>query len=341
MKKIIVVFLFGNICACYATTDSLLTATQFPKTFEDLSFKSRMDVLREGYIPFEVVYDENGVCISGCAYRGITIKEDMIAVDEANEQMADLIENADDFITDENQNASTSTSTDFTEYQSDYNPSAKDWCHNGLSTKLPLRYPVDMTNFKYKITSDFGFRKIKESSSSFHPALDIGTPISTPVYATADGVVETVSRQDSPGGGGLFINIKHDRGFITQYIHLNQAFVKPGDRVRACDKIAESGNSGKSANGGSYGPHLDYRIRFNTNKNNFVDILCPCKATNRNTHNSTDNYLDMSCVHSLFNAPYKFVPYNPNSNDTKRSIWRTEHGHCMRNVYDLLPDEVK
>ena len=75
--------------------ESLLKATQFPKTIQDLSFKSRMELLADGYTPFEIVY-EDGVCVSGCAYPGITIQEDMDAVDEATEEMADLIEQQDD-----------------------------------------------------------------------------------------------------------------------------------------------------------------------------------------------------------------------------------------------------
>ena len=91
MKRIFYSFLIGFVCVAPLFADSFLTAQQFPKTFEDLSFNSRIDVLREGYLPFEVQYDDNGVCISGCAYRGITIKEDMQAVDEATEEMAELI----------------------------------------------------------------------------------------------------------------------------------------------------------------------------------------------------------------------------------------------------------
>ena len=198
-----------------------------------------------------------------------------------------------------------------------------------------------MTNFKYKITSDFGFRTSSPNGARFHPALDIGTPIGTPVYATADGVVETVARQDTPGGGGLYVNIRHDNGLITQYIHLSQALVHKGDQVRACDQIALSGNSGKSVSGGTYAAHLDYRIRFASNNNNYVDILCPCKTGNRSNNSSGNNNLNIGCAHSLFNAQYKFTPYNPNSDITKRSLWRVKYGHCMQKNTDLLPDEVR
>lgn len=305
-----------------AENEKLLQAVTFPQTFEDLSFKSRMDFLTESYAPYEIVY-ENGVCVSGCAYPGITLAEDMAAVDEATEEMADLIEEAEQDPKDEN-------------------PPATDWCHNGLSSTLPLRYPVDMTNLKYKISSDFGYRPASENGARFHPAIDIACPTGTPVYATADGVVLWAHYDKSKGGAGYNIGIQHDNNLITQYLHLSKMLVRPNQKVRACDKIALSGVSGVNVDGVPYsGPHLDYRIRFGDKQSNkFVDILCPCKiSTDVGRGESSDS--EMSCKHSLFHAPYKFSNYNPNNDVTKRSKWRVEHKHCMTKSTDLLPDETR
>ena len=316
MKGIFYSFLIGVVCVTPLFAESFLTAQQFPKTFEDLSFNSRIEVLREGYMPFEVQYDDNGVCVSGCAYRGITIKEDMEAVDEATEEMAELIE-------EENANPSAPSAPNGPVNM------ASDWCRNGKSTRLPLRYPVDMSNLKYPITSDFGFRKIKKGSN-FHPALDIGVPTGTPVYATADGVVDRVYYDNN--GGGNVIDIKHDNGIITQYLHLSKPLVSNGQKVNACQQIALSGNSGTST-----GPHLDYRVRFQSDRNKYIDILCSCKATNRNTQKSYDiNFDNASCGHSMFYNQYKFrYPSDKSSN------WRIDNGHCMTHNTDLLPDEVQ
>lgn len=370
MKKIVSAFLLGNVCVLPLYAESLLTAQQFPKTFEDLSFTSRLEVLREGYMPYEIQYDENGVCISGCAYKGITIKEDMQAVDEATEEMQELINTAiseqpsqyeepshnEEPITPSrpprphppvnNQPPSNNNPSGSNSESSNYQPPitnyGKDWCRNGLPTELPLRYPVDMSNLKYLISSDFGFRTSSPNGSSFHPAIDIGTPVGTPVYATADGVVVSVSRQTTKGGAGLYIDIKHANNLITQYLHLDTALVKKGDRVSACQQIATSGNSGKNSSGGAYAAHLDYRIRFDSYKNKYVDLLCPCKSSDKKTQATFDTNIQyMTCEHSLFYNKYKFKNYNPNSDDTKRSLWRTKHGHCMRTNTDLLPDEVK
>ena len=341
MKREFPLFLSLVIVALPAYADSFLKAQSFPKTFDDLSFVSRMEFMMDDYSLYEPEYDENGVCISGCAYPGITIKEDMDAVDFANAQMADLL----------NQNQQTTPGETsphqhepgVTPHQPDNNGGHQNtnWCNNGLSTKLPLRYPVDMSNFKYRISSDFGFRPSSSNGAEFHPALDIACPKGTPVYATADGVVDTVANQKTPGGAGWYVNIRHDNGLISQYLHLDNVLVKKGDVVKACQQIALSGNSGISKKNTPYAAHLDYRIRFSGNQNTFVDILCPCRAANRNTKESSNSNLNTGCAHSLFNANYKFQPYDPNSNDIKRSLWRVGHGHCMQTFNDLLPDEVR
>ena len=327
-----------------------LTATTFPKTLADLSFTDRLRFYYDSYLPYEVVYDENGVCVSNCAYHGITIQEDMQAVDDATDEMADLIAEYEE--AEDEEEAEDAADLDIP-YDSpplaNFPPSqqppidevtgvARNWCQNGRSTELPLRYPVDMTNFKYRIGSDFGYRPNSPNGSRFHPAVDILCPKGTPVYATADGIAY-VKREDERGGAGLYITIKHAHGLETQYLHLDKELVRDGQQVKACDKIALSGNSGKSVSGGAYGPHLDYRVRFTSARNKFVDLLCPCKVATR-SNQSSNNELNMTCKHSLFFAPYKFKKYNPNTDDTKRSLWRVNHGHCMRKNTDLLPDEV-
>ena len=350
MKKISALFVLGIVQS--AAGESLLSAQSFPKTFEDLSFSSRTEVLRQGYMPYAIEYDENGVCVKGCAYKGITIKEDMVAVDEANEEMANLIATQvtqpepqpNNHLQPPRNDYAEPTESSEDEYVSPL-PSVtpwappQNWCRNGLSYKLPLRYPIDMTDFRYRISSDFGFRKYKNSEGkivqSFHPAIDISCPVGTPVYATADGVVEAAGWD--PYGGGNYISIKHDNGLITLYMHLSKIEVSKGQSVSACDKIALSGNTGRST-----GAHLDYRVRFQGEKNKYIDILCPCKASNKDTQQSYNtNTQSMTCEHSLFYNYYKFKPYNINSDDTKRSQWRVKHGHCMVNPNDLLPDEVR
>ena len=66
---------------------SFLSPVSFPKTFNDLSFTDKMAVLADGYADFDPEYDENGICVSGCAYKGIKLEDELRAI-ERNTQAA-------------------------------------------------------------------------------------------------------------------------------------------------------------------------------------------------------------------------------------------------------------
>lgn len=114
------------------------------------------------------------------------------------------------------------------------------------------------TPIVYKgITSKFGYRihptlRRKE----FHRGIDMKAKMKTPVYATADGIVEYSGYHKKSGFGNLVI-LQHNYGFRTYFGHLNKVVVKSGKFVKKGDLIAYTGNSGMSS-----GPHLHYEIRF-------------------------------------------------------------------------------
>lgn len=118
---------------------------------------------------------------------------------------------------------------------------------------IPNGSPVEY----HGVTSKFGSRihptlKRKE----FHRGIDLRAKINTPVYATADGIVEFAGKHKKSGFGRLVI-LAHLDGFKTYYGHLNKVVVKSHRFVKKGDLIAYSGNSGISN-----GPHLHYEIRF-------------------------------------------------------------------------------
>lgn len=89
-----------------------------------------------------------------------------------------------------------------------------------------------------------------------HTGLDFGTSVNTPVYCTADGVVD-FSADGWNGGYGRLVKVTHSFGFRTYYAHLNKIAVKSGQFVKKGQLLAYSGNSGIST-----GPHLHYEVRF-------------------------------------------------------------------------------
>lgn len=90
--------------------------------------------------------------------------------------------------------------------------------------------------------------------------VDLGGPVGTSVYAAAKGTVIVAKPSGYNGGYGKYIVIEHDNGTQTLYGHLSSVLVKVGDNVNQKQKIALSGNTGKST-----GPHLHFEVRGGTN----------------------------------------------------------------------------
>ena len=107
------------------------------------------------------------------------------------------------------------------------------------------------------ITSKFGYRDHPITHTrEFHRGVDLKAEMNTPIYATADGVVEFAEGGDNKGYGRLVI-LDHAYGFRTLYGHLKSFKVKSGEVVKKGELIGYSGNSGLSN-----GPHLHYEVRF-------------------------------------------------------------------------------
>ena len=118
---------------------------------------------------------------------------------------------------------------------------------------VPSGSPVE-----YKgITSKFGYRIHPTlNRKEFHRGTDMRAKMKTPVYATADGIVEWAGMHKNSGYGKLII-LQHNYGFRSYFGHLNKIVIKSGKFVKKGDLIAYTGNSGISS-----GPHLHYEIRF-------------------------------------------------------------------------------
>lgn len=106
-----------------------------------------------------------------------------------------------------------------------------------------------------RINDGFGMRMHPiRKKRVMHHGIDYKANIGTPVYSTADGVVESAGNKHD--GYGKQIVVLHGFGFKSSYSHLNKIEVSSGEFVHKGQKIAESGNTGKST-----GPHLHYEVR--------------------------------------------------------------------------------
>jgi murein DD-endopeptidase MepM/ murein hydrolase activator NlpD len=128
---------------------------------------------------------------------------------------------------------------------------------------IPAIQPVSNKDLK-RIASGFGMRihpiyKI----AKMHTGLDFTADIGAEVYATGDGVVQSID--DKLSGYGHHVMLKHGFGFETLYAHLSRVLVRPGEKVKRGQVIGYVGHSGTST-----GPHLHYEVIKNGEKVNPV-----------------------------------------------------------------------
>lgn len=101
-----------------------------------------------------------------------------------------------------------------------------------------------------------------------HKGVDFALPSGSPIIAPADGTVEKVAYQAN--GAGRYIVIRHAREYKTVYMHLSRPLVKAGQRVKRGERIALSGNTGRST-----GPHLHYEFHINGRPVNPLKVKLP------------------------------------------------------------------
>lgn len=129
------------------------------------------------------------------------------------------------------------------------------------------RYPLQ---HRAKISSPFNPRRFHPVTRRIapHKGVDFSVSIGTPVIAPADGVVEHIAYQ--AGGAGRYIKLRHSGQYTTVYMHLSKPLVKVGQSVKKGDRIALSGNTGRST-----GPHLHYEFHINGHPVNPMTVKLP------------------------------------------------------------------
>jgi murein DD-endopeptidase MepM/ murein hydrolase activator NlpD len=130
-----------------------------------------------------------------------------------------------------------------------------------LAAATPSIWPA-----KGWLTGRFGGRSDPfTGESAFHQGLDISASKGQPVYATADGHVESAAYD---GEYGNLIVLNHDFGMTTRYGHLSAFKVKRGQSVHRGDVIGYVGSTGRAT-----GPHLHYEILANGKLLNPLQLL--------------------------------------------------------------------
>lgn len=284
MKGKIILFL---LCATFGTTAlyaGFIEPTSFPKVAADLSFVDRMTLNAAGYEPYESEYDENGKCVSGCAYVQMNLEDELSAMERWNAMdKQDLVDN---YNYTENEDG-TITAPEYSDDEDEYYDE-DDWeipfpgdnsiqdgdlvanaecaVRNTAFENRPIPYRSPL-GFISCISSGYGILRKINGRTGLHYAIDLRAAIGTPIYAPAAGTVTAIYTGGTRCGRGL--SISHANGYSTNYCHLNQVSVTRGQQVSAGCLIGKTGNTGATT-----GPHLHYAVKkngYSVNPKNFIE----------------------------------------------------------------------
>jgi len=132
------------------------------------------------------------------------------------------------------------------------------------SARYRLPFPADR---QFRISQAFGGKASHQGTQNYY-AVDIGMPEGTPVLAARDGVVMTVDNDFFGAGLDMAkygdrannVRVVHADGTMAVYAHLQleSVRVQVGDRVRAGQPLALSGDTGYTS-----GPHLHFCVQRN------------------------------------------------------------------------------
>ncbi|MGO2089853.1 MAG: murein DD-endopeptidase MepM [Oceanisphaera sp.] len=129
-----------------------------------------------------------------------------------------------------------------------------------------MRIPLERSP---RISSNFNLNRKHPITGRVRPhkGTDFAVPTGTPVVAPSDGVVVKAVHHAYAGN---YLVIRHGRQYTTRFLHLSKFLVKQGDRVSRGQRIALSGNTGRST-----GPHLHYEFHVNNRAVDAMQVKLP------------------------------------------------------------------
>lgn len=103
----------------------------------------------------------------------------------------------------------------------------------------------------------------------YHPGVDLGAPVGTPIVAAQNGVVAAAYSGGWNGGYGIHVVISGDNGYGTLYAHMMALGVSAGERVTAGKTVVGwVGLTGRTT-----GPHLHFEIHSSGGNLNPLSFL--------------------------------------------------------------------
>ena len=94
---------------------------------------------------------------------------------------------------------------------------------------------------------------ISQKFSSYHRALDITSPLGTPIFSVGPGIVKFAGF--NPDGHGNEVIVDHGDGLETTYAHMGKIYVGVGNNVSPEAPIGTVGMTGRTT-----GPHVHFEV---------------------------------------------------------------------------------
>ena len=130
----------------------------------------------------------------------------------------------------------------------------------GVTWLIPCNYTRFSSPFGWRVHPVYGDWR-------FHYGVDLAAPSGTPIVATRSGIVTRAYYSES---GGYTVEIDHQDGYSSKYLHQTHYVVSAGDYVSAGQVIGYVGSTGTST-----GAHLHFSILYNgshVNPANYINI---------------------------------------------------------------------
>jgi len=118
--------------------------------------------------------------------------------------------------------------------------------------KFFLKTPVKNSRISSRYSKN-RFHPVQKQWKS-HKGTDYAAPRGTPIWATADGVVEIATYSKFNGN---YVKVRHNGTYKTQYLHMSKIAkgIRSGSHVKQGETIGYVGSTGLAT-----GPHVCYRF---------------------------------------------------------------------------------
>jgi len=166
----------------------------------------------------------------------------------------------------------------------------------GNLRKFFLKTPVKNSRISSRYSKN-RFHPVQKRWKS-HKGTDYAAPRGTPIWSTADGVVEAATYKKYNGN---YVKVRHNGTYTTQYLHMSKIAkgIRVGTHVKQGQTIGYVGSTGLAT-----GPHVCYRFWKNGNQvDPFKSKLPPSDPVSQASRPSFENLRD-SLATILDSIPY-------------------------------------